>query len=133
MTQNVVADSHQCIFFSKHLPVFADNSQTVYVRVHNKTDIGFGMLHQVGDLRQVFRDRFRIMCKVTVRSTMQLENFLYPQSWKQFRNNNTAYRVYTVDSDTEISSSDSLDIHQIQLQHTLDVLLIVSIIDIDFS
>ena len=112
MAQYIVGHCHQGIFLIEHLSVLADNGQPIHIRIHYKAHVCLGMLHQVGNLRQILRYRLRIMRKSTMRRTMQLEYLLHTQRMKQLWNNTATYRVHTVYCYTEMSSLNRLHIYQ---------------------
>ena len=126
MFQYIVCHRNQCIFFTIHHTVFADHRQTVYVRVNDKRYISFSTLHQVHDISQIFFQRFRIVGKVSGRFAIEFFDVFHPQTFQQFGQDDTSYRVHTVDSHCEISFFDSLNVYQIECQYTVDMFFIIS-------
>ena len=41
MTQNIIRHADQGVFLAEHITVLTDDSETIYIGVHHKTNIGF--------------------------------------------------------------------------------------------
>ena len=126
MLQYIIGYSNQCIFFTVHDTVLADHSQTVNIRVYNECNIRFSTFHQVHDVTQVFFKWFGVMLEVSGRFTIEFLYMFHTQTFQEFRKDNTSYRVYTVDSYTEIRFLDSFHIYQVESQYAVDMFLIIS-------
>ena len=53
MTQNIVSDTDQRVFFAEHGTIFADEGQAVYIGVHDDTEVETTFLHLVHDAVEV--------------------------------------------------------------------------------
>ena len=66
------------------------------------------------------------MLEVSGRFTIEFLYMFHTQTFQEFRKDNTSYRVYTVDSYTEIRFLDSFHIYQFESQYAVDMFLIIS-------
>ena len=126
MTQHVIAHGYQRIFLAEHLPVLANNSQAVHIRIHHEAHIRFRLRHQGGNLRQVLGKRLGVMGEITMRRAMQLEYLLHAQGVQQIRQHDTSHGVHAIDRHPEISGTNRLHIHERKRQHPLDMLLLIT-------
>ena len=126
MLQDVVGYADQCIFFAVHASVFADDGQTVYVGVYYESYIVLAGFHQVHDVAQVLLQRFGVVLEVACRLAIEFFNVLHAQCFEQLGQDDTAHGVHTVDGYVEVSLADSLYIHQVESQHAINMLLVIS-------
>ena len=121
MLQHVVRYADQRIFLAEHVTVLADECQTVNIRIDNNTEISLAFAHQIADLRQVLRDRFGVMGKVSVGRAVQADNVLYTQCFEHCRYSQTANGVDTIDGNGEVRFAYSLCIHELEVHYVLHV------------
>ena len=111
MLQYIIGYGNQRVFFTIHFAVFTNHSQTVYIRVHHKSDIGLTAFHQVHDVTQILFQRFRVMLEVTGRFAIEFFHMLYSKLLQQLRKDDTAHRVYTINGYTETGFLNGFHIH----------------------
>ena len=70
MFQYIISNSYQCIFLTVHLTIFTNHSQTVNVRVNNKSHITAAFCHQSHDITQVLFKRFGVVLEISGRFTI---------------------------------------------------------------
>ena len=128
MLQHIISNSHQCIFLSIHRTILAEQGQTVHVRVNHKCNIMTTLLHQILNVTQILLQRFRVMLKIASRFCIKAGHLLNTKLLQQLRQNNTAYRVHTVNSHLEMSITDSLHINQFQVFHHVNVFLVIRMV-----
>ena len=114
MREHIVGHADQSIFFYKHLSVLAYDSQTVDIRVYDKSHIGFTLTQEVTYLGQVFGKRFRIMRKMACRFAVETNDILHTQSLQHSRYGDAAYRVDAVDGYGKVAFSNGLCMHERQ-------------------
>ena len=126
MFQHIVSHSNQCIFLTVHYTILAVHCQTVNIRIYNECYIRFAPFHQVHDVTEVLFKRFGVVLEIAGRFTVEFFYMFHTQTFKKFRENDTAYRVHTVNRYTEIGFLDSFYIYQVESQYTVDMFLIIS-------
>jgi len=77
--KDIISDRNKSIFFTKHRSIFTYNCQTVNIRVNNKTYISLSLDYELWNTFKVFRQWFRVMCKLPIRSCIKFNNFFTPR------------------------------------------------------
>ena len=128
MLQDIISNRHQCILFSVHRTILAEQSQTVYIRVNDKSDIMLALLHQSLDVSQVLLQRFRIVLEITCCLHIKTSHGLNTQLFQQFGKNDATDRVHTVKRNLEVCLFNRLNVYQCQILNQIYVLLIIRIV-----
>jgi hypothetical protein len=121
MRKHIVGHGHEGVFLTEEGAAVGNNSETVYVGVYHKTDIGTAFTYNVGYGGKVFGYWFGCVCKVTRGVAVQLHNVLYAECAEELRHNDAAYRIDSVDCNGEVGFGNSVDIDQRESEHLLDV------------
>ena len=82
--KNVIGDGNERIFFHKHFSVFHDNCKPVHVRIDYKSYVCTSGFHQIGNLRQVLRNRLRVCANCPVGAQFNSTTFFSPNAFKSF-------------------------------------------------
>ena len=126
MLQYIIGYGYQCIFFAIHHTVFTNHSQAIHIRIYNKSHICLTAFHKIHDISQILFKRLRIVCKVSGRLTIELFYMLHAQTFQQLGKYNSTNRIYTIDRHTEVCFLNSVHIHQVECQHTVNMLCVIS-------
>ena len=124
--QYIVCYADQRILLAIHASVLANDCQTVHIRVYDKSHVIPSLCHQAHNVAQVTLQGFGIMLEVAGRLTVQFFYVLNPQSLQQFGQDNSPYRIDAINSHVEIRLTDSLHVHQVKGQDTINMLLVIS-------
>ena len=127
LAEHIVGYAYQGILLTKHFSIFANERQAVYVRVYYDTHVVATLLQLVHDAAQVLLQRLGIMCEVAVGLAVE-EGVLHAECVEQLREDDTAYRVDRVHANLEVGILDSLNVHEFQGKHRVDVALVECVV-----
>ena len=86
VAKDIIRDADEGVLLSEHLSVFADDRQTIDIRIDYKTYIRLAGLEQIADLSQVLGKRFGVMREMAVRRAVQFDDILYADSFQDSGN-----------------------------------------------
>ena len=120
--EQVVRHAHERVLFHERLAVFADERQTVHVRVHADSEVSFLTNDGLAQLDQVLGQRLRIMGEIA--RGLAVDGYaLHAQALEQARHDDAAHAVHRVQNHLEAGLLDRGQVHGLELQHGLDVLV----------
>ena len=125
MRQHVIGHGDQRILLAEHRPVLAHQRQAVDIRIDHDPQIGFFGRHARRNLRQVRRNRLRIVREMPVRSAVQFHH-LDAQFPEQRGDHHAADRIDRIDDHFETGGADRVPVDQLQGEHPIDMRLIVT-------
>ena len=85
-------------------------------------------LHQALDVCKVLFERFGVVLEVTCRFCEETGNGLHTKLLQEFWQNDTAHTIHAIECYAEVRLPDSLNIHEVQSEHHVDVFLVVCVI-----
>ena len=86
------------------------------------------LLHQSLDVAKVLLQWFGVVLEITCCLGIQTCHGLYTQLLEQLGQNDTAHRVYCIESNLEVCISYCLHVNEVQTEHHVDVLLVVRVV-----
>ena len=121
-SEHIVAHRHQRIFFAEHSSVLAEDGQTVYVGVYGKAHVGSALRNQCREVGEVFRQRFGVVRKPSVRLAVHGKDFAHAQRAAQVGHNQTAHRVDAVNGHPKARRTNGVYIDGVQCQYLFNMI-----------
>ena len=130
--KDIVGYADQRVFLTKHLTVFADESQTVNVGVDYDAQVETALSHLVHDALQVLLQWLGVVGKLS--GALAIENLeVYTQSLEQLRQNDAAHAVDSIGTNAELMLANRLYVDQAQVEYRLHVALVHRVVLDDTS
>ncbi len=121
MAQHIVGHGDEGVFLDKHLAVLHHDGQAVDIGVYHKAYIGAALLHEVGDLGEVFGNRFGGVGEFAGGLAVEFNDVLHSERAQQLGYDDAADRVDSVDRHGESGFADGLGVDQFQVKYLLDM------------
>ena len=128
VAQYVIGYTYQRVLLTKHGAVFADKGQTVYIGVNDDTQVEAALLHAIHNALEVLLERLRIVGEVACAVAVQYL-VVDTQCLEELGQDDATYRIDGISTHAETALLDSLKICQLQLEHSIDMATVVSIVD----
>ena len=125
--QDIVGHGDKGVFLSKHLAILADEGQAVHIGVHDDTEVVFPASHLIHDAGEVALQRFRVVCEVTIRLSIEY-GVLHPKTVEEFGQDDTSHAVDGVHAYSEAGLAYGILVHEFEAQHIVDVFLVETVV-----
>ena len=123
----IVSHTDERIFLSEHGSVFANESESVHIRVNDDTEVVSSFPHFVHDSRQVFLQRLRIMREISRHIAVE-HGTLNAQCIEKFWQDDGSDRVDSIKADSEFGFPDAFHINQLEIEHIFYVPFVEGVI-----
>ena len=108
------------VFFADTLSQTIDESAAVCIRVHGKANRAAVILDSLAQVTKIFRNRFCSARERAIWAAMDTDNFT-TELFQEARHNKATGTVHGIDCNLEMLGLDGFDIHERNLERTIDM------------